>query len=56
MILSLQNTPVAFLMRGLRLRPAVERAAGSASAKTKKPAIVPHWIDFLNDGTDSAAR
>ena len=56
MILSLRNTPVALLMQGLRLRPGIARAADATPAsKVQKPAVVPHWIDFLNE-KDTAQR
>lgn len=55
MILSLQNTPFALLMQGLRLRPATARSGDAAlRAKAPKSAVVPHWIDFLNDDDSQA--
>jgi len=54
MILSLQKFPVIRLMQGLRLRPATARTA--PGAKVQKPAVVPHWIDFLNQDADTAQR
>jgi len=57
MIVSLQNTPFALLMQGLRLRPSSTRVAKAApGTKAPKPAIVPHWIDFLNEDPDHASN
>ena len=57
MILSLQNTPFALLMQGLRLRPAAARAEAAAlRAKAPKSAVVPHWIDYLNDDKGQASH
>jgi len=57
MIVSLQNTPFALLMQGLRLRPSSTRVAKAApGTKAPKPAIVPHWIDFLNEDPDRASN
>ncbi len=57
MIISLQNSPFALLMQGLRLRRASSHAADAApKSETRKSAIVPHWIDFLNEDADQAAR
>ena len=55
MILSLQNTPFALLMQGLRLRPDTARSGDAAlRAKAPKSAVVPHWIDVLNDDDSQA--
>jgi len=57
MIISLQNSPFALLMQGLRLRRASSHAADAApKSETRKSAIVPHWIDFLNEDADQASR
>ena len=57
MILSLQNTPFALLMQGLRLRPATARSGDAAlRAKAPKSAVVPHWIDYLNDDKGQASH
>lgn len=57
MFVSLQKTPFALLMRGVRLRAGLPGAASTAAdTKTPPPPVVPHWIDFLNDDADSASR
>lgn len=57
MIVSLQNTPFALLMQGLRLRTGLTRSSDTANAaSSEKSAMCPHWIDFLNDGEDQAER
>jgi len=55
MIISLQNSPFALLMQGLRLASG-HTADAAPESETQKNAIAPHWIDFLNEDADRASR